>query len=144
MLSPLIWTTGLERMLWALPIWLLPDRTSAFLPILLSSLPVLLGWEACVCAKSLQSCPALCNPMGCSPPGSSAQRILQQEHWSGLPCRPPWDLPDPGIKPTSFLSLALGGRFFITRATWEAQGWEDEMANGLELDKDLPFGRANS
>ena len=73
-------------------------------------------------AKSLQSCPALCNPMGCSPPGSSAQRILQQEHWSGLPCRPPWDLPDPGIKPTSFLSLALGGRFFITRATWEAQG----------------------
>ena len=24
-----------------------------------------------VCAKSLQSCPALCNPMDCSPPGSS-------------------------------------------------------------------------
>ena len=25
----------------------------------------------------------------------------QQEHWSGLPCPPPGDLPDPGIKPTS-------------------------------------------
>ena len=26
----------------------------------------------CVCAKSLQSCPTLCDPMGCSLPGSSA------------------------------------------------------------------------
>ena len=25
----------------------------------------------------------------------------RQEHWSGLPCPPPVDLPDPGIKPTS-------------------------------------------
>ena len=23
----------------------------------------------------------------------------RQEHWSGLPCPPPGDLPDPGIKP---------------------------------------------
>ena len=25
----------------------------------------------------------------------------QQEYWSGLPCPPPGDLPDPGIKPIS-------------------------------------------
>ena len=25
----------------------------------------------------------------------------RQEHWSGFPCPPPVDLPDPGIKPTS-------------------------------------------
>ena len=25
----------------------------------------------------------------------------RQEYWSGLPCPPPGDLPDPGIKPTS-------------------------------------------
>ena len=31
----------------------------------------------CVCAKSLQSCPTLCNPMDCSPPGSSVQGIVQ-------------------------------------------------------------------
>ena len=30
-----------------------------------------------VCAKSLQSCPILCNTMDCSPPGSSVQGILQ-------------------------------------------------------------------
>ena len=32
---------------------------------------------ACVCAKLLQSCSTLCNPMDCSPPGSSVNRILQ-------------------------------------------------------------------
>ena len=30
-----------------------------------------------VCAKSLQSCPTLCNPMDCSPPGVSVHRISQ-------------------------------------------------------------------
>ena len=33
---------------------------------------------------------------------------------------PPRDLPDPGIEPTSLLSLALAGGFFTTSATWEA------------------------
>ena len=28
-------------------------------------------------------------------------RFTRQEYWSGLPCSPPGDLPDPGIKPTS-------------------------------------------
>ena len=32
-----------------------------------------------------------------------------QEYWNGLPCPPPEDLPDPGIKPTS---PALAGGFF--------------------------------
>ena len=46
----------------------------------------------------------------------------RQEYWSGLPCPPPGDLPDPGIKPASLTSPALAGRFFTTRATWEAPG----------------------
>ena len=36
-------------------------------------------------AKSLQSCPTLCDPIDGSPPGSPVPGILQQEHWSGLP-----------------------------------------------------------
>ena len=56
---------------------------------------------SCVYTKSLQSCPTLYSPIECSPPGSSVPGILQQEHWSGLPCPPPGDLPNPGIKPTS-------------------------------------------
>ena len=45
----------------------------------------------------------------------------RQEYWSGLPCPPPGDLPDPGIEPVSLLSPALAGGFFTTSATWEAQ-----------------------
>ena len=33
----------------------------------------------------------------------------RQEHWSELPCRPPGDLPDPGVEPAS---PALAGGFF--------------------------------
>ena len=44
----------------------------------------------------------------------------RQEYWSGLPYRPPEDLPDPGIEPLSFASPALVGRFLTTSATWDA------------------------
>ena len=30
--------------------------------------------------------------------------FFRQEYWSGYPCPPPGDLPDPGIKPVSFTS----------------------------------------
>ena len=41
----------------------------------------------CVCAKSLQSCLTLCNPMDCSPPGSSVHGILQARilEWVAIP-----------------------------------------------------------
>ena len=32
-----------------------------------------------------------------------AREKWQRTHWSGLPCPPPGDLPNPGIKPQSFL-----------------------------------------
>ena len=44
----------------------------------------------------------------------------RQEYWSGLPCPPPGDLPDPGVELVSLMSPALAGRFFTTSATWEA------------------------
>ena len=46
--------------------------------------------------------------------------LSRQEYWSGLPCPPAGDPPNPGIKPMSLRSPVLGGRFFTTRATWEA------------------------
>ena len=36
-------------------------------------------------AKSLQSCPTLCDPIDGSPPGSPVPGFSRQEHWSGLP-----------------------------------------------------------
>ena len=44
----------------------------------------------------------------------------RQEHWSGLPCPPPGDLPDPEIEPGSLTSPVLAGWFFTTSTTWEA------------------------
>ena len=43
--------------------------------------------------------------------------FFKQEYWSELPCPPPGDLPDPGIEPTSLMSPALPGGFFISSAT---------------------------
>ena len=38
----------------------------------------------------------------------------RKECWSGLPCPPPGDLPDPGVKPASLVFPALAGGFFTT------------------------------
>ena len=46
-----------------------------------------------------------------------SREFSRQEYWSGLPCLPPRDFPDPGNEPRS---PALAGRFFTTRASWEA------------------------
>ena len=76
--------------------------------------------HVCVWAKLLQWCPTLCNPMDCSRQSSLSMVFSRQEYWSGLPCTPPGDLPDPGIEPVSLISPALAGRFFTMSSTWEA------------------------
>ena len=43
--------------------------------------------------------------VGCQAPLSMG--FSREEYWSELPCPPPGDLPDPGIKPTSPASPAL-------------------------------------
>ena len=52
--------------------------------------------------------------------GPLSMAFSKQESWSGLPCPPPGDLPNPGIEPTSLMSPALASMFFTTSATWEA------------------------
>ena len=49
-----------------------------------------------------------------------SMRFSRQEYWTGLPCPPPGDLPNPGIEPTILRSPTLAGGFFTTSATWEA------------------------
>ena len=57
----------------------------------LGALPALL-----CCVQLIQSCPILCDPMGCSPPASSVHGILQARtlEWGAMP--PPGDLPTQG------------------------------------------------
>ena len=75
-------------------------------------------------AKSLQSCPALCDPMDCSPSGFSVHGILQARilgcHASSRGSS------QPRIEPTSLMSSALAGRFFTTSTTWEAHMYQIE------------------
>ena len=44
----------------------------------------------------------------------------RHEHWSGLPCPPPGDLPNPGNELMSLIPPVLAGGFFTTSSTWEA------------------------
>ena len=69
-------------------------------------------------AKSLQPCLTLCNPRTVAHQAPLSMGFSRQEYWSGLPCPPPGDLPDPAIELESHISCI--GRFFTTSATWEA------------------------
>ena len=51
-----------------------------------------------ICAKLLQQCLTVCEPMFCSFPRSSVHGISRQEYWSGFP------FPSPGIFPTQILN----------------------------------------
>ena len=72
-------------------------------------------------AKSLQYCLILCDPIDCSPSGSSVHGILQVRILKYVAMPSSGVLPDPGIKLASLTSSTLAGRFFTTSATWEAQ-----------------------
>ena len=72
------------------------------------------------CAKLLQSCPPLCDPMDCSLPGSSVHGVSLSKN-TAVSCHALLQ----GIFPTwgsnlYILSHALAGWFFTSNATWEA------------------------
>ena len=67
----------------------------------------------CVCVCVVLSYSVVSNSLWC-------YGILRAGVLDGLPCSPPGDLPNPGIKPTCLTSLALAGGFFTTSATQEA------------------------
>ena len=63
------------------------------------------GASQVACVLSFQSCPAICDPVACSPHGSFVHKILQARirEWVFFPS--PGDLSDPRIKPESLISL---------------------------------------
>jgi len=78
-------------------------------------------WLKVLCVLSRFSHVRFCaTPWAAARQNSLSMGFSNQEHWSGLPCPPPGNLPDPGIKLTSLMSPALAGGFFTTSATWEA------------------------
>ena len=50
-------------------------------------------------AKLLQLCLTVCGPMDVAHQAPLSMGFFRQEYWTGLPCPPPGDLLDLGIKP---------------------------------------------
>ena len=46
-------------------------------------------------------------------------RFSRKEYWNGLPCPPPWDLPDTGVEPVSFKSPTLKADSLSTESPWK-------------------------
>ena len=74
--------------------------------------------QLCVCAQLLHSSPTLCDPVGCSPPGSSVHGILQTRILEWIACLGLLQ-GAPAIEPAS---STLAGRFFFLPLvpTWGA------------------------
>ena len=81
------------------------------------------AWFWYLCARVL-SCSVMSDsfatPWSVVPQAPLSMEFFRQEYWSGLPCPPPGDLPNPGIKHMFFVPPALVGGFFTNSATWEA------------------------
>ena len=65
-------------------------------------------WTVCACSAT-SVVPNSATPWTAARQAALSMGVSRQESWSGLPCPPPGDLPDPGIKPVSPVS----------RCTWE-------------------------
>ena len=81
------------------------------------------------CRSDARLCPPLCDPMDCSPLGSSVQGISRQEHWGRLPFPSPGCLPNPGIEPAppalqavSLLLSPQGMRLAERNRAWRGPG----------------------
>ena len=81
--------------------------------------PVPLGL-LCVCAQLHPTFWLFVTPWTVARQAPLSTGFPRQEYWSGLPCPPPGDLPDPGIEPSSPSSPALARGFFAASATREA------------------------
>ena len=87
----------------------------------MDNLYIVLYMLACMCAKSLQSCPTLCDPLDCSPPRSSVHGILQARilEWVTMPSSR--GSSQPRDQTHISLSPALANGFFTTSAIWKAE-----------------------
>ena len=82
--EPFCWIPRLGNLLWALE--LLLQCQNLFGVIFLQFIGCLLsGSAAATAAKSLQSCPTLCDPQTAAHQVPPSLGFSRQEHWSGLP-----------------------------------------------------------
>ena len=95
------------------------SRPTPSTPPLLSSHCLLFSVHACV-LSSFSHVQLFESPWTLAHQAPLSMGCSRQEYWSGLPCPPPGQLPNPTIKPSSLTLPALAGGFFTTSTTWEA------------------------
>ena len=83
-------------------------RRDSLKSLIVFYIPMVVHACVCVCAKSLQSCLILCNPMDCSLPGFSVHGILQARllEWVAVPSSRGYS--DSEIKPASLKFTCIG------------------------------------
>ena len=76
-----------------------------------------------------QSCPALCDPVDCSPPGSSVHGIFPARllQWVAISSSRGSSQPRDGTL-ISYVSC-IGGKFFTTSVMWEAPSYSLRCTN---------------
>ena len=73
----------------------------------------------CVCAQSLSRVQLFATSCTVAHQAPLSMEFSKQESWSGLPCPPPGDLPDPGMEHASLMSPTLaGGSLPLARKPW--------------------------
>ena len=97
---------------------------AAFLVVLMVGL---VHYQLCVCVcvcacmcSVIQSCLTLCDPMDCSPPGSSVHGIFLARILEWVAISYSRGFSQPRDQTASLAYSALAGRLFTTRTTWEA------------------------
>ena len=73
--------------------------------------PHVLGCRCVLMCLVAQLCPTLCDPLDCSPPGSSVHGIFQARiiEWVVIFCHPPGDLPNSGVEPLYVSCIGQAG-----------------------------------
>ena len=79
----------------------------------------------CCCCSVTKSCLTFVTLQTVTCWASLSMGFPRQEYWSELPFSTPGDLPNPGIEPTSLMSLPLAGRFFTTAPSGKPYGSQE-------------------
>ena len=96
-----------------------PQPRAMMTPASLCCPPGLWGFKSCCCLVA-QSCPTLCKPIDCSPPGSSVHGVLQARtlEWVAIFSSRGSSRPRDGIRVD-----CMGRRVLYHTTTWKAQGF---------------------
>ena len=79
-------------------------------------------WVSAAAAKSLQSCPTLCNPIDGSPPGPPSLGFSRQEHRSGSPFP----------SPVHACTLSCFSHFWLWATLWTAAHQAPPFTDSLD------------